>query len=125
MKRLLTIIVLVLMLVSCGLGGNDMTSSRAQKALEEFTMTDSDFLKYDKGRSMGEVTGVVKTGESKVEIMFTVVNPLGSKLAQSNGKATASATTDGKWILDCIQYEDEYGSIYTGRQECNVNHVLE
>lgn len=116
-------IVFVVFLVSCG--GNEMTSARAQKALEEFTKTDADFLKYDQGRSMGEVTGVVKTGESTVEIMFTVANPLGSQLAQSNGKATASATTDGKWILDCIQYEHRDGGLMWGRQECNVNYMME
>ena len=125
MKQLLIGFAFLLMLVSCGLSSNEMTTERAQKSMLNFTQTDGDFLKYDTGRSMGEVIGVVKTSDSKVEIMFTVVNPPGSKIAKSNGKATAFVTTEGKWILDCIEYEDAYGNIYMGRQECNVNYVMD
>ena len=67
-------ILFVVLLVSCG--WNDMTKARAQKALEGFTQTDEKFLKYSEGRSIGEVSGVIQTDESSVEIMFTLVKSL-------------------------------------------------
>jgi len=113
-------ILFVVLLVSCG--WNDMTKARAQKALEGFTQTDEKFLKYSEGRSIGEVSGVIQTDESSVEIMFTLVNtPCDGCQPTSNGKATARMTTDGKWMLDCIGYESERGSWIFGRQTCNLN----
>lgn len=132
MKQLLISIMLVLTLGPGGIGSNEMTTDRAYKSLLGFTWTDGDFLEYDKGRLMGEVIGVVEAGESKVEIMFTVLNApceytcdFHKWRSASNGKAIAFATTEGKWILDCIQYEDYYGSLMSGRQSCNLNRDMD
>ena len=132
MKRLLMSIMLVLMLVSCGIGSNEMTTDRAYKSLLGFTLTDPDFLEYDKGRSMGEVTGIIETSENKIEILFTVLNVPCDYMCNpdkwrqaSNGKALAFSTTEGKWILDCIQYENYYGSLMLGRQSCNLNRDMD
>lgn len=117
-------ILFVVLLVSCG--GNEMTNDRAQKALEGFTRVDREFLEYDEGRSMGAVSGVIQNGENSVEIMFTLVNPpCNGCQPTSNGKATARMTTDGKWILDCVGYENEFGDWITGRQSCNLNQDMD
>jgi len=129
MKHRVIGLLICLLLVSCGIGGisgNEMTSERAYKSLVGFTQTDEQFLKYAVGQSMGEVIGIVKTGESKVEIVFTLINaPCDGCAPTSNGKASAFVTTDGKWILDCITYANAYGDSILGRQSCNLNRDMD
>jgi alpha-tubulin suppressor-like RCC1 family protein len=132
MKQFIASIMLIAILASCGVVGNKMTVERAQKSLLGFTLSDPDFLNYDKGRAMGEVTGIIETGENKIEILFTVLNIPCNYMCNpekwrpaSTGKATAFVTTDGKWMLDCIAYQDYYGSLLFGRQSCNLNRDMD
>ena len=124
MTRFFVFTLALLVLVGCG--GGAITNDSAYRSLVGYAKTDSDFLTYSAGRTIGGVTGIVNLDENRVQIMFTIVNPPCDRCEPTSaGRATAVRTTEGAWLMDCMEYPDNYGNIFMGHQACGVNRTME
>jgi hypothetical protein len=124
MIRNIVFTVALVLLIGCG--GGALTNDSVYRSLVGYAKTDRDFLNYSAGRTIGGVTGIVNLDENRVQIMFTIVNPPCDRCEPTSaGRATAVRTTEGAWLLDCMEYPDVFGNIFMGHQACGVNRTMQ